>query len=277
MRIKENTMKYGFIGMGNMGSAILYGMLKTGNFSSDDIIGFDVDRNVAQSIAEETWIRICSSCSETASESDVIILAVKPQQLPAVLKEISELQGLEKKLFLSIAAGFPITRIIYLLLEPSASVIRAMPNLNASVGEAITALCQDSPATKEQMEIARSVFSSVGEVVLLPEKHLGVFSAVAGASPAFTFMYMDALAMAGVQAGLPRSLAEKIAIQAVKGSSVNASLSEEHLDALRDRVCSPAGTTIEGVTVLEENGFKGSVMRAVRSVIEKDEKLSEQA
>ena len=90
-------------------------------------------------------------------------------------------------------------------------------------------------------------------------------------------MYMDALAMAGVQAGLPRSLAEKIAIQAVKGSSVNASLSEEHLDALRDRVCSPAGTTIEGVTVLEENGFKGSVMRAVRSVIEKDEKLSEQA
>ncbi len=270
-------MKYGFIGMGNMGSAILYGMLKTGNFSSDDIIGFDVDRNRAQSIAEETGISICSSCSETASESDVIILAVKPQQLPAVLKEISELQGLEKKLFLSIAAGFPITRIIYLLLEPSASVIRAMPNLNASVGEAITALCQDSPATKEQMEIARSVFSSVGEVVLLPEKHLGVFSAVAGASPAFTFMYMDALAMAGVQAGLPRSLAEKIAIQAVKGSSVNASLSEEHLDALRDRVCSPAGTTIEGVTVLEENGFKGSVMRAVRSVIEKDEKLSEQA
>ena len=84
-------------------------------------------------------------------------------------------------------------------------------------------------------------------------------------------MYLDALAMAGVQAGIPRKLAEKIAIQAVKGSSVNAAASGDHFDVLRDRVCSPAGTTIEGVTVLEENGFKGTVMNAVRAVIEKDD------
>ena len=269
-------MKIRFIGLGNMGYAILRGMVEKGGFAPEDITGYDIDAKKMQQAAEETGIKPSASCSEAVASSDVIILAVKPQQLPSALKEISSLPDLEKKLFLSIAAGFPITRIIYLLLEPSASVIRAMPNLNASVGEAITALCQDSPATEEQMAVARAVFSSVGEVVLLPEKLLGVFSAVAGASPAFTFMYIDALAMAGVQAGLPRALAEKIAIQAVKGSCVNASVSGEHPDTLRDRVCSPAGTTIEGVTVLEENGFKGSVMRAIRAVIDKDNTLSGQ-
>lgn len=269
-------MRYGFIGLGNMGHAILLGMLNKGGFSPDDITGYDIDKQKMQEVAEETGIKASASCRDAVAESDVVILAVKPQQLPSALKEMSGLPELGSKLFLSIAAGFPITRIIYLLLEPSASVIRAMPNLNASVGEAITALCQDSPATEEQMSIAKAVFSSVGDVVLLPEKQLGVFSAVAGASPAFTFMYIDALAMAGVQAGLPRALAEKIAIQAVKGSCANAYESGEHPDTLRDMVCSPAGTTIEGVTVLEENGFKGSVMRAVRAVIDKDNALSGQ-
>ena len=115
----------------------------------------------------------------------------------------------------------------------------------------------------------------MGETALLTEKLLGAFSAVAGASPAFTFMYADALAMAGVQAGIPRDLSLKIALQAIKGSCINASVSSEHPDLLRDRVCSPGGTTIEGVTVLEEDGFKGTVMDAIRAVIEKDELLSQ--
>ena len=267
-------MKYGFIGLGNMGSAILNGMLKSPDFSASDITGFDVDPVKLAKIAEETGITVCDNCNDTVEKSDVIILAVKPQQLTAVLSEISELPGLGGKLFISIAAGFPIERITYLLSEPEVAVIRAMPNLNATVGEAITALCQNSPATEEQMDIAKAVFSSVGEVVLLDEKYLGAFSAVAGASPAFSFMYMDALAMAAVQAGIPRALAEKIAIQAVKGSAANAAASGEHFDALRDRVCSPAGTTIEGVTVLEENGFKGTIMNAVRAVIDKDDILA---
>lgn len=268
-------MRYGFIGLGNMGSAIQRGMVKSPVFSSGDITGFDVDAAKAQAVSAEAGTSVSGSCTEAVIDSDVIILAVKPQQLPSVLEEISSLDGLRDKLFISIAAGFPISRIQELLGDPSVPVIRVMPNLNASVGEAITAICQDSPASDEQLKTAEEIFSSVGEVVRLAEHLLGAFSAVAGASPAFTFMYMDALAMAGVQAGIPRSLAERIAIQAVKGSSVNAAASSEHFDTLRDRVCSPAGTTIEGVTVLEEDGFKGTVMDAVRAVIEKDRLMSE--
>ena len=267
-------MKYGFIGLGNMGSAILNGMLKSPDFSTEDIIGYDVDPNKLNEISENTGIAVCDSSTETVKNSDVIILAVKPQQLTAVLEEIKVFKSLKKKLFISIAAGFPISRIIHLLDVENASIIRVIPNLNAVVREAITAVCTDSRASEEQLDIARSIFSSVGEVVSIDEAHLGAFSAVAGASPAFTFMYMDALAMAGVQAGIPRALAEKIAIQAVKGSSVNAAASGEHFDTLRDRVCSPAGTTIEGVTVLEENGFKGTVMNAVKAVIEKDNSMT---
>lgn len=267
-------MKYGFIGLGNMGSAIVNGMLKSPFFSAEDITGYDVDPAKLKEIAENTGISVCDSCVETVDKSDVVILAVKPQQLTAVLEQIAGLNGLADKLFISIAAGFPISRIVSLLRLPTANVIRVMPNLNAAVGEAITALCQNVLSAENHMDIAKAIFSSVGETVELDEHLFGAFSAVAGASPAFSFMYMDALAMAGVQAGIPRKLAEKIAIQAVKGSSVNAAASGEHFDALRDRVCSPAGTTIEGVTVLEENGFKGSVMNAVRAVIEKDEKLS---
>ena len=267
-------MKYGFIGLGNMGSAILNGMLKSPSFSAEDITGYDIDPAKLKEIAENTSISLCDSCKETADKCDVVILAVKPQQLTSVLEEIAGLNGLVDKLFISIAAGFPISRITSILRLPTANVIRAMPNLNAAIGEAITALCQNTLSPEDRLETAEKIFASVGETVLLDEHLFGAFSAVAGASPAVSFMYMDALAMAGVQAGIPRKLAEKIAIQAVKGSSVNAAASGEHFDALRDRVCSPAGTTIEGVTVLEENGFKGSVMNAVRAVIEKDEKLS---
>lgn len=267
-------MRYGFIGLGNMGGAILRGMIACGRFPAESVTGFDADEQKIREFAEETGIREGKNCIGIAEDSDVIVLAVKPQQLPGVLAEIAGVNRLTEKLFISIAAGFPIERIVSLLGQPSVSVIRAMPNLNAAVREAITALCQDSPASEEQFETARAVFESVGDVVMLPERQLGVFSAVAGASPAFTFMYADALAMAGVQAGLPRDLSVRIALQAVKGSAVNAVGSSEHLDSLRDRVCSPGGTTIEGVTVLEENGFKGIVMDAIRAVIDKDDMLS---
>ena len=268
-------MKYGFIGLGNMGGAILRGMVSCGNFAEDTILGFDSDQNKLETTAKETGLISSSSTKELVKESDIVILAVKPQQLASVLSQIIDVQDLQEKLFISIAAGYPIQRIRKLLLNSKVPVIRVMPNLNASVGEAITAICQDSPASEEQFRIADKIFSSVGETVLLTEKLLGAFSAVAGASPAFTFMYADALAMAGVQAGIPRDLSLKIALQAIKGSCINASTSSEHPDLLRDRVCSPGGTTIEGVTVLEEDGFKGTVMDAVRAVIEKDELLSQ--
>ena len=267
-------MKYGFIGLGNMGGAILRGMVSCGNFNEDSILGFDSDTEKLEAISEETGIIACVSARSLAGESDVILLAVKPQQLPGVLADISDVAGIKDKLFISIAAGFPTDRIRDLLKTPDLSVIRVMPNLNASVGEAITAICKDSPAAEEQFRIAENIFFSVGETVYLQEKLLGAFSAVAGASPAFTFMYADALAMAGVRAGIPRDLSLKIALQAIKGSCINASVSGEHPDLLRDRVCSPGGTTIEGVKVLEEDGFKGTVMDAVQAVIEKDELLS---
>jgi len=271
---RGKEMTYGFIGLGNMGGAILRGMVAGGRFSPGSIAGYDVDSEKTKKIAQETGIAVCRTCRETAEKSDVVILAVKPQYLPGVLEELAAADGVEDKLFISIAAGFPKQRIFEMLGGGGVSVVRAMPNLNAAVGEAITAVCEDSMATAEQIETAREVFESVGETVMLPERLIAAFSAVAGASPAFTFMYADALAMAGVRAGIPRDIAQKAALQAVKGSAVNAMQSNEHPDTLRDRVCSPGGTTIEGVAVLEERGFKGAVMDAVKAVIEKDEKMA---
>lgn len=264
-------MNYGMIGLGNMGGAILRGMVKSGRFENDHLLGFDVNTEKAAEIRRETGIEIAVSVSEVTEKSDVIILAVKPQFMQTVMDEIRQC-GCEDKLLLSIAAGLPCS---YFEREAGGEtrVVRAMPNLNAAFQDAIVGICAGANAKEEDLATAEKIFSSVGESVRIAEDKFAVFSAVAGASPAFTFMYADALAMAAVRGGIPRDAAMKIASAAVRGSGTTLVQSGEHPSVLRDRVCSPGGTTIEGVTVLEENGFAGMIMDAVMAVIEKDGKL----
>ena len=255
-------MRYGFIGLGNMGGAIVKGILSGDSFSYDEVYGYDVDSVKAEQLYEEAGVSLCGSIQDLAGHSDVIILAVKPQYMQSVLDELKPLD-IEGCLIISIAAGLQTEYFEKELKDNDVRIVRAMPNLNAAYHDAVEA----------DIETAERIFASVGTTVRIDEHHFPVFSAIAGASPAFTFMYADALAMAAVKAGIPRTTAYQIAAAAIRGSGTTLMKSNEHPDALRDKVCSPGGTTIEGVTVLEQNSFKGMIIDAVDAVIEKDKKL----
>lgn len=257
-------MNYGFIGAGNMGSAIINGLLN--NKKVKTIYAYDIDKTKVTNLKKVKYLDI----DKLVEKADVIVLAVKPQMMNNVLNRIIK-QDIKGKLFVSIAAGLNIEYFETKLNK--AKVIRVMPNLNAIYNESISALCKGTYATKSDLKIVENIFNCVGETIILNEKQLPGFSAIAGASPAFTFMYADALALAGVEAGIPRNLSIKIAAQAIKGSAVTLLESGIHPDELRDKVCSPGGTTIEGVKELEEKSFKGIVMEAIEEVIEKDKKL----
>lgn len=261
-------MKYGFIGAGNMGSAIMSGIVK--HNPKQLIYAYDVDAKKVKALSKVKYL----SLDELVEKCDVIVLAVKPQMMNDVLDKIKN-KSLSKKLFISIAAGLDLEYFESKLNK--SRVIRVMPNINAIYGEAISAICKGRYASKKDLDTATKIFNCVGETIELKENQLATFSAIAGASPAYVFMFADALALAGVNAGLPRNIAIKAASQAIKGSGVTLLESGNHPDELRDKVCSPGGTTIEGVKVLEENSFKGIIMEAIDEVIEKDQKLSKKS
>lgn len=260
-------MKYGFIGSGNMGGAIMKGMIAAN--PKVTIYAYDIDKNKVLALNKKIkYLKL----EDLVKQADVIVLAVKPQMMEDVLDDIKKLDY-KNKLFISIAAGL---KCEYFEEElGKCHVVRAMPNLNAIYREAISAVCKGKYATNKELDCAKGIFDSIGETIEIKEKQFAAFSAVAGASPAYTFMYADALALSAVRAGIPRNIAIKVAAQAIKGSAITILESGEHPDSLRDKVCSPGGTTIEGVKELEENGFKGIIMEAIDEVIEKDEELGD--
>ena len=265
-------MTYGFIGLGNMASAILGGMAKSGNFPAGTVYGYTRSPEKTARLAQETGLMPCVSALETAQKADVIILAVKPQMMEGVLSAIAPAVT-EEKLVISIAAGKPTS--YYEAALGHVPVVRVMPNINARVLAATTAVCKGAYAGDGHLDIAMGLFETVGSVYALTEAQFPAFSAIGGASGAFIHLYIDALASAGVQAGLPRTLAQDIACQTVLGSAKLTQESGEHPVALMDQVCSPGGTTIEGVHTLKRLGFETAVQQAIRAIIEKDRRLAE--
>jgi pyrroline-5-carboxylate reductase len=259
-------MTYGFIGLGNMASAIIRGMRASENFAKADIYGFDIDLSKSTSLI----LNICKSSAICVHLSDVIVLAVKPQTLESVLQEISPYLGPDK-LLVSIAAGKPIQ--FYETRMGRVPFVRVMPNINANVSAAACAVCGGSLASPEHIDTVKKLFSAVGCVYELPESMFPAFGAIAGAAPAYAYMFVDALASAGVKAGIPKPLALNIAADTVLGSAKMIKESGAHPMELVDRVCSPSGTTIEGMHKLREKGFESAVYAAIEAVIEKDKKL----
>ena len=255
-------MIYGFIGLGNMASAILRGMRESGKFTDDTLAGYDVDETKADRVD-----RMFAGEAETAEKSDVIILAVKPQFMDGVLAKIRP----GDKPVITIAAGKETG--YYEARVPGIRVVRAMPNINAKCLSAATALCAGQAAGEAELALAEAVFGTVGTTLRVPERLFAAFSAVASASPAFSYLYIDALARAGVKAGMPRPMALEAAAASVWGSARLVMESGEHPVALMDQVTSPGGTTIEGVEALKALGFEDAVHKAVAAVIEKDKRL----
>lgn len=267
----RNAVKYGFIGLGNMGMAIIRGMLSSRRYSPADIAGFDPASEAGRAAAAELGVRPCGSLEEAAA-ADLVILAVKPQVMPSVLEELRRCD-LSGKLIISIAAGRDLA-FLQAGLGRDVAIVRVMPNINAKVGAAVSAFAANSLCGEAVKNAVRELFAAVGVTLELPESLFSVFTAVAGSSPAFTYMYIDALARAAVRGGIPRDKALSVAAGAVYGSARMILESGEHPCALADQVCSPGGTTVEGVCVLQECGFESAVHKAIAAVALKDKQLA---
>lgn len=263
-------MKYGFIGLGNMATAITGGMVKSGVFAKEDIIGYDISREMCTRAMQNIGIATTESASELAKRSDCIVIAVKPQVIDNVFESLEGLT--DGKLIVSIAAGKSIA-FLENGLGKDKRIVRVMPNINALVGAATCAYVGNDNVSESDKAVVERIFGTVGTITELPEKLFPIFTAIGGSSPAFAYMYIDALARAGVEYGMTKKQALSVAASTVFGSAKMIMESGEHPMELCDRVCSPAGTTIEGVLSLQADGFESAVHRAIAAVAEKDKRL----
>lgn len=264
-------MKIGFIGLGNMAKAMIGGMLQKEIVQTGDIFGSAQTQETLEAVRAMYGIGTRDSNAAVAKEADVLILAVKPQFFQAVIEEIRETTS-EKTLVISIAAGKTMGWI-ETAFNKEIKLVRCMPNTPALVGEGCTGVCVNERVSQEETELSLRLMESFGKASLVPEGLMDAVGAVSGSSPAFVFMFIEAMADAAVAAGMPRTQAYTFAAQAVYGSAKLVLKSGRHPGELKDMVCSPGGTTIQGVRVLEEKGMRGAVMDALRAVVEQTGKL----
>lgn len=262
----------GFIGAGNMASAIIAGMCKAEFVKRGEIAVFDLDSSKTDLLKESYGVTVKSSAGEIAESCDKIVLAVKPNIIASVLADIDSVVKEKNPLFISIAAG-KTTEYLRSCVSFEGKFIRVMPNINALVGAAVSGICGTENASDEDMSFAVSFCECFGTAVKIDEKLFPIFSAIGGCSPAFTYMYIDALARAAVKNGMTKAQALEVAAQSVLGSAKTVLESADHPWSLVDRVCSPGGTTIEGVASLQKDGFEAAVMNAVQASFDKDKKV----
>lgn len=269
-------MKIGFIGTGNMASAIIKGIIEKNFINASDVYLFDVMNEKVKKFAKEIGANACNSNKELVSAVDAVVLAVKPTVIKKVVSEIKDDILKNKSLIISIAAGTPIEKLQQLLkTEEKIPIVRVMPNVNAMIGEGAAAVCGNAYASDEQISYVLTMFQSVGQAWHLEEKDFSNFTALAGSSPAYAYLFIDSIARAGVKNGLPKELSNQIAAQTVLGSAKMILESNENPWTLIDRVCSPGGTTIAGLVTLEDESFISTVIKGIDATIEKDMELNQ--
>lgn len=267
-------MKIGFIGLGNMAKAMIGGMLERGIASKEEIIGADKLPAAAEAAAGQYGIRTSSGAdanSEVAKAADVLILAVKPQFLAEAVAELKDFVK-EETLVISIAAGKTMAQIAS-LFGKKIKLVRVMPNTPALVLEGCSGVCRNAEVSEEEMQLCMKLIGSFGKASEVPEKLMDAVTGLSGSGPAFVFLFIEAMADGAVAAGMPRNQAYTFAAQTVLGSAKLVLETGKHPGELKDMVCSPAGTTIEGVRILEEKGLRSSVMEAVLGAAEKSRNL----
>lgn len=264
-------MKIGFIGLGNMAKAIIGGMLENQIVSPENIIGSAKTEATREAVRDTYGIGIRGTNVEVAKETDVIILAVKPQFLQEVIEEIRSEISIST-LVVSIAAGKTMEWIEE-AFGRKIKLVRCMPNTPALVGAGCTGVCVNDRVSQGDIDYSLKLMESFGKAHLVPERLMDAVGAVSGSSPAFVFMFIEAMADAAVAAGMPRVQAYEFAAQAVYGSAKLMLESGRHPGELKDMVCSPGGTTIQGVRVLEEKGLRGAVIDALAATVEQSKKL----
>lgn len=270
----SEKMKIGFIGLGNMAKAMIGGMLKNQIVSPEDIIGNARTRATKEAVRAEFGIEIRDTNVSVAKEAEVLILAVKPQFLQEVIEEIRS-EVLRDTLIISIAAGKTMHWIEDVFGgKIKIKLVRCMPNVPALVGAGCTGVCVNEMVSQGEIDYSIRLMESFGRAHLVPERLMDAVGAVSGSSPAFVFMFIEAMADAAVAAGMPRKQAYEFAAQAVCGSAKMVLESGRHPGELKDMVCSPGGTTIQGVRVLEEKGMRGAVMDALDATVEQSKRMA---
>jgi pyrroline-5-carboxylate reductase len=263
-----------FLGCGNMGEALVSGLVHSGSAQPADIICTDIREERLEELRGRYGVRTAADNAQAVSQSEIIIYAVKPQLMAEVLKETCDQLDLSK-LVISIAAGVPL-RAIESLLHKELRLIRVMPNIAASVKESATALSAGKHARKEDIELALAVFNSVGRTVFLRENYLmDAITGLSGSGPAYIFIIVDALADAGVKMGLSRKDAQYLAAQTVLGAAKMLMETGEHPGQLKDRVTSPGGTAIAGIHTLEKGGLRTTLINAVEAATQRSKELGE--
>lgn len=258
--------KIGFIGMGNIGFAIMKSLLKV--YDKKEITFTDVNRTRVAQIEKQTGVKASADNKDCAASAQYIVLAVKPQFYDSVLSDIADTVTRDH-IIISLAPGITIESVNE-KLGGGKRIVRAMPNTPALLGEGMTGVCFDKKQFEEvEKQTITTFFESFGKMEILPEYLMNAVVCVSGSAPAYIYMFIEALADAGVKYGMPRDVAYRMAAQSVVGSAKMVLETGKHPGALKDDVCSPGGTTIYAVAVLEEYGLRNAVIKASDACYEK--------
>ena len=263
------TADIGFIGAGKMGGALIGGLLSKRVFEADRIVACTGSEESRRRVAEEYGIRTVPGPAEVCSESRIIVLAVKPKQVPEVVSEMGDVSG---KILVSVVAGLTVEQLKSYV--PDVKIVRVMPNHCCMVLEGALGYCDDGTLTDSERGEVAGILGSVGLAVSVSESEMDIVTGIAGSSPAFIYLVIDAMADAGVLNGLKRDAAIRLAAQSVLGAAKMVLETGKHPDILRDEVCSPGGTTIEGVRELEDRGLRAAMIAAVDVTAEKSRRIT---
>ncbi|MDD2972907.1 MAG: pyrroline-5-carboxylate reductase [Lachnospiraceae bacterium] len=264
-------MKIGFIGLGNMATAMIGGILQKGLMKSEEIIGSNRSQAGLNKVQDSFGIVAARTNREVAEKADIVVLSVKPQFYTTVIAEIKDVIT-EKQIVISIAPGKTL-QWLHDLFGKEVKLVRCMPNTPALVGEGCTGVCHNALVTESEIVSVLTILSGFGLASLVEEHMMDAVVGVSGSSPAYVFMFIEAMADEAVAAGMPRKQAYEFAAQAVLGSAKMVLETGKHPGELKDMVCSPGGTTIQAVRVLEQRGFRSAVMEAMDACIEKSRSM----
>ena len=266
-------MKIGFIGAGNMGCAIMRGAFQGGFLKPYETMVYDVSEQQLAALTAAYPVNVAENNIQIARECEFIILAIKPIYMRGVLEEIQKY--CYNKKIISIAAGWSRARLTEILgRENGAQVLRVMPNTPLAVGEGMSLISSLCTCTDEEFDFAKSVFAAAGKVAVVEDHVYTPANGISGCGPAFVYAFIEAMADGGVRYGVPRALAYELAAQTLVGAARMVLETGEHPGKLKDAVCSPGGTTIEGMYALEKGGMRAAVMDAVGATVEKTMRMS---
>ena len=269
----KNYETLGLIGGGQMGEAIIRGLLAADSIAADKVMVMEPDAERCAYLVQQYGIQAAENETDLAEFSSVLLLAVKPQVTGSVLELYKPLLTV-RHLLISIAAGITINSMEE-MVGSHIKIIRVMPNTPALVLAGASALSPNLKAEREDVETAMSIFTAVGTCVEVNEELLDAVTGLSGSGPGYVFSFIEAMVDGGVLAGLPRAVAEKLVLQTVYGSAKLAMETGESPAVLKGRVTSPGGTTITGLQVLEESGMRGAVMTAIESATERSKELGQ--